>query len=526
MADQPTLETVRQAHEDLERLSHLGAAALALSTGADIDAARIPQDHPARASARCAEHLAAELAASACARAKVLREGYAADALETASAGKREPTVVMSAFYEALRDVKALHRTDGTASWDGRAADAALVASVPPAPAFSGEEGGGRYLDLQEHFAEYLNVVYPPQKVGATKWKRSRKRARNGEGVDLTGGKQQLEVSTRRIDYREYVERAVSDPASIPMAARGTSAYEQYLFGVLSYLVSFAEKLHPLADVSELVKDAELSLFDELLACLDELASLSSEAILDKLGPEGVKDKLILIGAKCGGRPLDRAKRLRERAVAFQNAQGAGIEKASVIGNRARTERLILYVLSELLAEERQRTVVNIEKKQSLSWAELEAERVVEEAVADRSNVDDVADDDEDDEKPLYNPKGVPLGWDGKPIPFWLYKLHGLNHEFRCEICGGASYKGPRAFERHFTDAQHIHGLRCLNINYSKHYYMVDLIADAVRLRDKILSVGKDSSFDADLEMEFEDSTGNVLNRKTYQDLERQGLLS
>ena len=27
---------------------------------------------------------------------------------------------------------------------------------------------------------------------------------------------------------------------------------------------------------------------------------------------------------------------------------------------------------------------------------------------------------------PIYNPKNLPLGWDGKPIPYWLYKLHGL----------------------------------------------------------------------------------------------------
>ena len=31
---------------------------------------------------------------------------------------------------------------------------------------------------------------------------------------------------------------------------------------------------------------------------------------------------------------------------------------------------------------------------------------------------------------------GLPLGWDGKPIPYWLYKLHGLSVEYKCEICG------------------------------------------------------------------------------------------
>ena len=44
----------------------------------------------------------------------------------------------------------------------------------------------------------------------------------------------------------------------------------------------------------------------------------------------------------------------------------------------------------------------------------------------------------------------VPLDWTGKPIPYWLYKLHGLNIEYKCEICGNYSYWGPRAFERHF----------------------------------------------------------------------------
>jgi len=38
-------------------------------------------------------------------------------------------------------------------------------------------------------------------------------------------------------------------------------------------------------------------------------------------------------------------------------------------------------------------------------------------------------DNDDDDDEPIYNPKNLPLGWDGKPIPYWLYKLHGLGIE-------------------------------------------------------------------------------------------------
>jgi splicing factor 3A subunit 3 len=56
----------------------------------------------------------------------------------------------------------------------------------------------------------------------------------------------------------------------------------------------------------------------------------------------------------------------------------------------------------------------------------------------------------DDEDEFIYNPLKLPLGWDGKPIPYWLYKLHGLNQEFKCEICGNYSYWGRRAYEKHF----------------------------------------------------------------------------
>lgn len=48
----------------------------------------------------------------------------------------------------------------------------------------------------------------------------------------------------------------------------------------------------------------------------------------------------------------------------------------------------------------------------------MEGEREGEEANAESES------DDEDGE--IYNPLKLPIGWDGKPIPYWLYKLHGL----------------------------------------------------------------------------------------------------
>lgn len=51
-------------------------------------------------------------------------------------------------------------------------------------------------------------------------------------------------------------------------------------------------------------------------------------------------------------------------------------------------------------------------------------------------------DDDEDGEGRIYNPLKLPMGWDGKPIPFWLFKLHGLGVEYKCEICSDFVYMG------------------------------------------------------------------------------------
>lgn len=73
---------------------------------------------------------------------------------------------------------------------------------------------------------------------------------------------------------------------------------------------------------------------------------------------------------------------------------------------------------------------------------------------------------DERDDGVPYNPKNLPLGWDGKPIPYWLYKLHGLNIGYSCEICGNQVYKGPKAFQRHFTVGRFLIEIFSCNITF------------------------------------------------------------
>ena len=121
-----------------------------------------------------------------------------------------------------------------------------------------------------------------------------------------------------------------------------------------------------------------------------------------------------------------------------------------------------------------------------------------------------------------------PLGWDGKPIPYWLYKLHGLNHEFACEICGGATYRGRREYERHFRDARHAQGMRALGIPNTKEFFEVVRIDDAralwASLQARKRGNGGGGGGEADDE-EVEDADGNVYDRRTYEDLKKQGVL-
>jgi splicing factor 3A subunit 3 len=119
-------------------------------------------------------------------------------------------------------------------------------------------------------------------------------------------------------------------------------------------------------------------------------------------------------------------------------------------------------------------TKEKVERKQTLTESELLDELDKEED----EEPEEV--EDSDDEDKIYNPLKLPLGWDGKPIPYWLYKLHGLGVEYPCEICGGYVYMGRKAFERHFQEWRHAHGMKCLGVPNSKHFQDVTKIDDAM----------------------------------------------
>jgi len=445
-----------------------------------------------------------------------LREIY-----EDKDGGRKEEVSALSGpnefaeFYARLKQIKDFHRRHPGEVSVPMSTEFEELKKLRENPAdeannmveFSDEEGYGKFLDLHEVYTMFINL----------------------KGVE-------------RMDYISYIT-SFDQLYDVPRDRKG-GEYRKYLAALLDYLWSFMTRTRPLLDLevemAEVLKDFD-SKFErgELPGWAREqvgamahsgahldLSAFSNSEELATLGLDRLKSGLIALGLKCGGTLQERAERLFEtkgknlselpKDMFAKQKPGKGKnEKTEKLKEIARMEAQI-YRFAELLKEIRDDTVENVERKQ----ARTDAEREESEGEVSEEEVEEEGDDDIP-----YNPKNLPLGWDGKPIPYWLYKLHGLNISYNCEICGNFTYKGPKAFQRHFAEWRHAHGMRCLGIPNTAHFANVTNIEDAMALWEKIKVQKFEDAWKPDHEEEYEDSKGNVVNKKTYDDLKRQGLL-
>lgn len=130
------------------------------------------------------------------------------------------------------------------------------------------------------------------------------------------------------------------------------------------------------------------------------------------------------------------------------NAAPNGNDHASSSHSKHRTAALLTHLTTNLLAflaPVLNDTKSNVERRFSLTAREREQELLEQSkpkaAPAPATASGEGAEEEEEEER-IYNPLKLPLGWDGKPIPYWLYKLHGLGVEYRCEICSDHVYMG------------------------------------------------------------------------------------
>jgi len=205
-------------------------------------------------------------------------------------------------------------------------------------------------------------------------------------------------------------------------------------------------------------------------------------------------------------------------------ANGNGVSGA--LPSRKRFLSLITYQTTSLLRSLNSALVdtkANVERRFALTSRERELE--LEETPAEVAPPTEEGAQEEEEEDRIYNPLKLPLGWDGKPIPYWLYKLHGLGVEYRCEICSDHVYMGRKNFDRHFQESRHAFGMRALGLPNTRHFHEITKIADALALAEKLKQEGRHEIFQNETMEELEDDDGNVYNRKTYEDLKKQGII-
>ena len=388
----------------------------------------------------------------------------------------------LDAFYTSIANAREYHRkypqargqdlgaVDTVMSFDE--ADLAAVAS------FSGEERYGRALDLHVFHSRYLNLT------------------------------------EEKVTYRAFLD-SVSRFNDIDASVKGSKRYAKYVYDLRDYLIDFKRRALPLTrlNVDKVEENFEASLRSGEDAV--DLGTYADAAALEALGSDRLGRALRSRGLKCGGSLSQRAARLFSvKGVARGDYPKKLLAKKSTVALAEYTiQHLLANDLCDCLHAAKELQV----KKQTQTYKERQADLLEE----DRGDVaESDLDVDSDDDPEIYNPLNVPLGWDGKPIPLWLYKLHGLGTEYKCEICGNFSYWGRRSYDFHFREWRHEHGMKCLGIPNTKHFHDIVKIADAQKLYAKLKR-----ELGGNFSEEVEDAEGNVMTKQVYNDLAKQGLI-
>ncbi|KAF7301870.1 RNA splicing factor PRP9 [Mycena indigotica] len=376
---------------------------------------------------------------------------------------------------------------------------------------FSGEEAYGKYVDLYANHIAFTNLKNINKRPGYLQY------------LDLLGLASQGSV------HRE-----------LSKDIRFSKDYESYIKNLHAYLLSFAKRTMPLSDIDSQQQQATEE-FDKLWEA-KEITGWEENAPKTN-GEEGIwcaacqknySKKTVYDAHLTSKKHVKAQTKLEESGGQTANPNGNGsVPKpaashsstaATRLRNVAYTNHLatsLLVLLAATLAD----TKSNVERRFSLTAREREQELEDQAKKPAPPPPSKEEGGDEEEEERIYNPLKLPLGWDGKPIPYWLYKLHGLGVEYRCEICSDHVYMGRKNFERHFQESRHAFGMRALGLPNTKHFHEITRIEDALSLAEKLKHEGRLEINEQETMEELEDDEGNVYNRKTYEDLKKQGLI-
>lgn len=395
---------------------------------------------------------------------------------------------------------------------------------------FTGEESNGRFLDLVQLHEEYLN---------------------------LPGIK-------RHLSYIQYLDNFDAfEPPRMPIkrANKVNDRYLAYVANLASYLEGFVRRTRPLDNLPKMFQKIEREFESDWKAGLvpgwmkEENSTTASKTDTGEPQTEGTGSGIWcsacekeLSNQNVYDSHLKGKKHIRNAETKASTSRTNGTTPASTAitsaTGTALKERLIashehrIRTLADLLSNERSNTRVNVERRAGMTERERQTELEAlyaedDAAVAASAHRDPDADSDADStsSEKIYNPLKLPLAWDGKPIPYWLYKLHGLGVEFPCQICGNFVYMGRRAFDKHFGEQRHIYGLKCLGITGSSAmgglalFREITGIEDARRLWEKLKKEEVERRREGEGVVQMEDGEGNVMPERIYLDLQKQGIL-
>ncbi|KAF2754816.1 splicing factor 3a subunit 3 [Pseudovirgaria hyperparasitica] len=504
------LEDQRLAHEDIERLENAIAERLRDEPKHIRD--RLARDHQVNGFMNRIQEQSTRLL-------DIYQdsEGTRAREIQSLSAGD-----VFESFNKQYNSIKEYHRKypnepveNLERSYRRRGPDEATgTMHVDVESLFTGEEGYGRYFDLTMLHEEYLNL---PGVKGA-----------------------------RRPSYLQYLD--IFDtfhPPQCPIKRpeKMTDAYFSYLGTLSQYLEGFMRKTRPLEDLSKLFQSFDQEFEEswkkaELPGWREEPTESTQRGLKTEGTGEGVwcadceaefKNENVYKNHMNGKKHKRAAESKKGGTSGASNGTSSSKSNAAVlkVKERAVADREFrIRKLAAAMQTERGDTRVNVERKQGMTDRERAQELAALYAESQEPvGQEDQEGSDDDGEEKIYNPLKLPLAWDGKPIPFWLYKLHGLGVEFPCEICGNFVYMGRRAFDKHFSEARHTWGLKALGITNTTLFREITGIQEALDLWDKLQRDKKQEKTTVENVVQMEDGDGNVMPEKVYYDLQKQGLL-
>lgn len=368
---------------------------------------------------------------------------------------------------------------------------------------FTGEEAFGQFLDLTMIHEQWLNLP----------------------GV-------------KRLAYTQYLgvfDLFTPPTINIKRKDKVSDKYFRYVSELASYLEDFIKRTRPLQDLDKLFGSFDEE-FEKLWSAKEVPGWTDEKAENGAAGPQTQGTGAGIWCADCE-KEFSNENVYRNHLTGKKHIRAAEAKKAAGVSGdqssapvshgksqfslkeRAVAEREYrIRRLAEELETNRKATRDNVERRQAMTERERQADN--EAMMADPEEYMQGGDrdqsDDEDSDK-LYNPLKLPLAWDGKPIPYWLYKLHGLGTEFPCEICGNFVYMGRRAFDKHFSEALHIYGLKCLGVTSNANLFReITRIDDAVRLWEKLEQDRKKERDSRDNVVQMEDAEGNVMPERIY----------